>query len=511
MRSKKALKNIITSLLQQIVTIVCGFIAPKLIIGTFGSDVNGLVSSVTQFLAYITLLESGMGPVVKAALYKPLAKKDNKGIANVLKASEKFFKAISYIFIVYIIVLCIVYPIIVNNQFGVIFTVSLVIIISISTFAEYYFGMTYKLFLQADQKTYVVSFIQIISTILNTILIVVLIRVGASIQIVKLASAIVFVLRPIMQNQYVKRKYKINLKDFDKDFKLEQKWDGLAQHIAAVVHSNTDVTILTFLSTLKEVSVYSVYMLVVNGVRNIVNALSSGIDATFGDMIAKNEKDILNKSFKSYELLYYTLITIVYICTAILITPFVEVYTKGITDVNYSRPLFGFLIVMAQFLHSIRMPYSGITLAAGHFKETRKGAWVEAISNIVISIILVFKLGLIGVAIGTIFAMFIRTIEFMYHTSKYILERSLFYTFKRLFIVTFEVGISMLIYSFIPKIQISNYLNWIMEAIIVFVLASIVTVLINIIVYHKDVKDVLNIIKRIFNKNKKKEKIDEKI
>ena len=90
MRSKKAIINILTSLLLQIVVLVCGFIVPKLIITNFGSNVNGLVASITQFLAYITLLESGFGPVVKAALYKPIANRDKKQIENILKASEKF-------------------------------------------------------------------------------------------------------------------------------------------------------------------------------------------------------------------------------------------------------------------------------------------------------------------------------------------------------------------------------------------------------------------------------------
>ena len=78
MRSKKALKNITFSLLLQFSTIICGFITPVLIISNYGSKINGLISSITQFLAYIVLLESGVGPVLKVALYKPLAKKNNQ-------------------------------------------------------------------------------------------------------------------------------------------------------------------------------------------------------------------------------------------------------------------------------------------------------------------------------------------------------------------------------------------------------------------------------------------------
>ena len=134
MRKKKALYSIVTNLILQLVVIIYGFIVPKIIISHFGSDVNGLISSITQFLAYITLLESGFGPVVKSALYKPIANKNKSEIANILKTAERFFRKIAIIFIAYIIILCFIYPIIISNKFDTVFTVSLIIIISISTF-----------------------------------------------------------------------------------------------------------------------------------------------------------------------------------------------------------------------------------------------------------------------------------------------------------------------------------------------------------------------------------------
>ena len=58
MRKRKAIINIIFSLLLQLVTVVSGFIVPRLFIGTFGSEVNGLVNSIASFVGYITLLQS---------------------------------------------------------------------------------------------------------------------------------------------------------------------------------------------------------------------------------------------------------------------------------------------------------------------------------------------------------------------------------------------------------------------------------------------------------------------
>lgn len=503
MRSKKAIINMISSLLLQIVMIISNLIIPVSIIKSFGSNVNGLITSITQFLAYITLLESGFGPVVKSILYKPIANGNKDEIERILKSSEKFFRTISYIFIVYICILCCVLPLVVSNEFNKLYTFSLVVIISISTFAEYYFGMTYKLYLQAEQKTYITSFIQIGTTVLNTIMIVVLIYFGKNIQIVKLASTIIFVFRPILQNMYVKKKYNINLKEVKEEYKIKQKWDGLAQHIASVIHNNTDAVVLTLFTNTVEVSVYSIYLLIVTGVKSVVQAFTGGVDASFGDMIAKNEKENLNRSFKTYEIFYFTLVTIIFSCTLILILPFVKVYTSGIIDANYYRPVFAYLIVISELMWTIRLPYSSITLAAGHFKETMKGAWIECGVNIILSIILVFKYGIVGVAIGTLVAMLIRTVEFVYHTNKYILERKQSESTIRFGIIAIQLIVVALLSKLLPTYEFTNYLIWIKYACMVLILTLIVVLPINIIVYKKDVKDLLDIIKR--NVSRKKE------
>ena len=488
MRSKKAIYNIITNLLLQVITILYGFIVPKIIISNFGSNTNGLISSITQFLAYITLLESGFGPVVKSILYKPIADKDNQTVAKILKSSEKFFRTIACIFLIYIILLCIIYPFLVSNNFGYFYTISLILIIALSTFAEYFFGMTYRLFLQADQKTYIISLIQIITYILSIVFIMILTKLNANIQLIKLVGGIIFILRPIIQNYYVKKKYNIKLNEVKENYVISQKWDGLAQHIAAVIHGNTDVTLLTFFCTISEVSVYSVYYMVVKGIKSIIQAFSNGIDASFGDMIAKNEQDNLNKKFDMYEIMYFTIATILFTCTIMLITPFITVYTKGINDVNYIRYTFGYLLVISEYIWAIRLPYSSIILAVGHFKETRKGAWIECLSNIIVSTLLVWKYGIIGVTIGTIIAMTIRTVEFMYHTNKYILKRNIFKSAKKIILLIIETLLIVFICKYLPYLDNISYINWLINAIMTVGVATFLVFIINLLIYKKDMK-----------------------
>ena len=487
-----------TNLVLQITAIIYGFVVPKVIIDHFGSDVNGLISSIAQFLAYITLLESGFGPVVKATLYKPIAEKNHEAIAGILKTSERFFRKIALIFVLYIIILCFVFPIIAKADFDTFFTVSLVVIIGISTFAEYFFGMTYRLFLQAEQKTYIISIIQSATYILSTIAVALLAIFGANVVVIKLVAGLIFVIRPLAQNCYVKRKYKINLYGARKDYPIKQKWDGLAQHIAAVVHGNTDVTVLTIFTTLAEVSVYSVYYLVISGIKRIVQSFNNGLDASFGDMIAKNEVENLRKKFSIYETLFIMVVTIIFICTFLLITPFVKIYTSGVTDADYVRPVFGFLLTLSELVWSIRLPYSSITLAAGHFKETRRGAWVEAIVNIVLSVILVFNFGLIGVAIGTTVAMLIRTIEFVYHANKYILKRSVRTSAYKIVTAVVITVIFIVLANVVGIPSMDGYMQWGFYALIL-ISGSVVVVIYS--VFYRE--ETVGIMRRIRKKRKK--------
>ena len=56
---RKAL-NAITSVMLQMATVVCGFVLPRMILAHYGSDVNGLVQSISQFMGYIVLAELGV-------------------------------------------------------------------------------------------------------------------------------------------------------------------------------------------------------------------------------------------------------------------------------------------------------------------------------------------------------------------------------------------------------------------------------------------------------------------
>ena len=196
-------------------------------------------------------------------------------------------------------------------------------------------------------------------------------------------------------------------------------------------------------------------------------------------------------------------VTVIYVCAFLMITPFVSLYTQGVTDADYIRPVFGYLLVLSGFVFSIMVPYSSLTLVAGHFKETRKGAWVEAIVNIIVSVILVFHFGLIGVAIGTVVAISIRTIEFVYHANKYILKRSVWPSVKKILISLITTAVLVIVMQVFYNPVPDDYLGWLFNAFVIVAVAMVISTTVYIIICRKEFLMVATQIKSILKHKSK--------
>lgn len=458
--------NILCNLMLQFTTIVSGLILPRLIISTYGSATNGLIASITQFLSYIVLLESGIGGVIKAELYKPLMNNNREQLGGIIRATNSFFSKIGYAFMVYLLFLMCTFNRIAHTEFDWIYTASLVLILGISTLEQYFFGITYQTVLQADQKYWLTSGVQIITIWLNVILSVVFILQGYSIHLVKLITALVYTVRPIVFNLYVHKKYDINWHAKPDQQALAQRWDGFGHHIAYFIHSNTDIALLTIFVNVAEVSVYSVYMLVVNGIRSLMGAVSSAIEPYFGKIIASEDKELLKKRFGLYEILNFYGTTIVFTAAAFLIVPFVKLYTSGVADAAYIRPVFACILVAAEAFYCLRNPYSCVIFAAGHFKQTKMGAFVEAGINIVLSLILIKPFGIVGVALGTLAAMLYRTTEYVVYLTRHIVHLSIAGYVKKILASVFTVALTALWHYYFAW-EICTALDWIVQAVCV--------------------------------------------
>ena len=82
--------NLLSGITYQIILIVLSFLLPRLYLENFGSEVNGVLSTIKQIFVYMALLESGVGLATTQALYKPVAEKNYGKVSSVISATNNY-------------------------------------------------------------------------------------------------------------------------------------------------------------------------------------------------------------------------------------------------------------------------------------------------------------------------------------------------------------------------------------------------------------------------------------
>lgn len=290
MEKRRIIVNIICSLLLQVVTIVSGFILPKIIISSLGSETNGLVASINQFLNYVVLLEGGVSGVITASLYQPLSTNDKKKVSSIIRTTKRFFNQIGIVFVVYMCVVAFCYPLFTKTSQSYWYVVALTFVLGSNLLVQYFISLSYRLLLKADRKVYVESIVQLIVVVLNLVLVLITIKIYRDILVVKLVSAIVFLIQPIAFATYVNKNYHLDRHAPIDNTSIKQRWDGFGQNLAFFIHSNTDIVVLTIFKNLTSVSVYSIYNMIVMALKNLVISISSAISPSIGNVLAKGRK-----------------------------------------------------------------------------------------------------------------------------------------------------------------------------------------------------------------------------
>ncbi|MHB8129763.1 MAG: hypothetical protein ACYDEX_12270, partial [Mobilitalea sp.] len=200
--------------------------------------------------------------------------------------------------------------------------------------------------------------------------------------------------------------------------------------------------------------------------------------ASFGDVIAKGEHDVLQKAYHEFELFYYILITIIYSTAFITIMPFIHIYTSGITDINYNLPFVGFLFVLNGLLNNIKTPQGMLIISAGLFKETRVQTTIQGAIVIIVGVILTPSLGIQGVLISSILSNIYRDIDLIFFIPKNVTRISVKKTVLRVSRIFASLSIIWITFFFVD-FSPTGYVSWIKDASIVVGYSTLVVLILN--------------------------------
>ncbi|MBR6632979.1 MAG: sugar isomerase [Clostridia bacterium] len=478
-RGRNARINAFLGFFNQFVILALGLVIPRLVLVNYGSEANGLLTTVTQIFTYVALLEAGIGNAAINAFYKPIVEQDKDGICDVFSATQKYFRKVTLIYAICVIVISFSYPLVVASElgYGTIFWV--IFFQGMSGVVTFYFSAAYRQLLIADGKYYIISTIHLIIYILSSTSKIILMSFGVDIVFLQVLNFVITCIQIIMFICVMRKRYGYLKKVSDPNMAaLAERKAFVVHEVSSTIFSSTDALVLSTFCSLKVASVYTVYNMVFTSLSSLINSVNNGLNYILGHVYAKNDPQKYEIVHDAYESIYMMSVFAIFTVAYILILPFVSLYTSSVVDIQYVDELLPILFVAIQLLSCSRAVASRLITISGHAKATQVRSIIEACINLVVSIVLVNLIGIYGVLLGTIVALLYRSNDIIIYSNKKILKRSPFCTYKKMLVYLSIFAIVVFLCKVFKDSLISEISNY-----FAFIIYGIVCTPLSIIIY----------------------------
>ncbi len=423
-------RNLVSSLLYQIVLISLSFLLPRLYLENFGSEVNGILSTIKQIFTYMCLLEAGVGLATTQALYKKIGEKDYKSASAVLSATHSYYIKTGIIYAVIVLVIAAVYAWVVPTSIDSTVLFFLVFLNAIPALFSYFIQAKYRILMEVDGRKYVINHSETILQLASSAGKILVLLLTDSLILIQLVYCVIALLQLAYLYYYAKRRYQwLDLKA-EPDFgAISQKNSVLVHQLSGMVFNNTDVLLISFLCDFKAVSIYAIYNIFFSQMQTFITSVVSSFTFALGQMF-HTDREKFDRLFCAYETLYIMTTFLIYTLMAVFLLPLIQIYTSGINDAEYTNVYLLLLFVLMNLLANAKLPANGIVEYSGDFQKTRSHAIWEMVLNLTVSVAAIWYFGICGAILGTVAALLYRGIVTIYHSNKKILGRSQMCTYR---------------------------------------------------------------------------------
>ncbi len=467
MRKKTIIINFLTDFMPQIIIALLGIFKIKIFLNNWGEDLLGLYQLYSQFFSYLAIVEIGISSGILYTLYKPTVDKNYKELKKIYNGSKYTFNIIGTLIIILGLILSLFIGFFIkNNTFDFWFlqvTFTLYVLANVIN----YFYMSKKLLFYAKEKNYVPNLIYQICTVIKSGLEIILVMMNFKLIHVLIIGLIISLLSNLILEAFFHKEFNYLPKVKEKKFAFSKNLKPIIlQKVSNLVTNNIDIILLSKFIGLGHVVIYTTYQYITLSLQLITDKISNSVLTSVGNILTVDKKRASEIFDKINNTLYIVGIAL---CIPLLfvLNSFIDIwYNYSITTNN----ILAILFVTLLFLNIIRQIFNLFINACGIFKETKVCSIIELLTNLILSLILVFKFEIEGVLIATIVSIIIS--DFILKNKiilKNICNKNMSYyykiSFKYLIIMIVNFTIGLFIFK---NIVFDNILIWLIGGIITF-------------------------------------------
>lgn len=483
-RTENSTKNMYTGLIYQVLVLVFRFVTRTIFIQCLGKEYLGINGLFSNILTLLSLADLGINGALVYALYEPIAKNDIKRQQIIIKYLKNFYLCVGgFIMLIGIVLLPFIKTIIKDDvNFVNLYIVFFIYIFQ--TASAYLFFPSKTEFLCANQKRYIYNNIANIFVVLSNAAQIVVLLLFKNFYLYLITIIIFNIFQYTMIAVKTNKMYPFIKEKCNEKLTLEEKNEMLKDcgslmiyRINYVVLTATDNIIISKYLGLAVVGLYSNYVLITNSIVNVLSTLFDSITASIGNLHASKDKEKDYFIFNLTNFLTSCLFGVFAVGVCVLANPFIELWLGK--DYLLST-LFVVIISINLYVEGIRKFLSTYRTTYGLFRQAKFMPLLGMIVNIVVSIILVKKIGIFGVLLGTLIS---NLISFMWY-DPYIIYKNVFkesvikYYVKNILYLLFFVVMTIICKYICSFINIGGIIGFIINGLICVLLPLIIMVII---------------------------------
>ena len=479
MRTINSIRNISVSIITQLMSQILAFLNRTIFIYILGNSylsINGLFSNI---LSMLSLAELGLGSAIIYNMYKPIAENDNDKVKSLMQLYKKAYNIIGVVVFISSIILVPFLDKIIKGTNNVQNLIPIYLMFLFNSVSSYFFAYKRSI-ITANQKDYINSINdQLFNLIKNIIQILALILLPnyflyLGIQIASNLLANVWIARKAdKMYPYLKDKHYVKLSKYEKKTIVKHVTATMSHKLGGVVVNSTDNILISSLLNIRYVGIVSNYYMITGMLNTFILQVFNGITASVGNLNASGDMKKSEEVFNKIFFMGFWIYGMCAILLSILFNPFIKLWIGKEYVLSHGVVS---IIIINFFLMGMRRATIVYNSTLGLFWEDRYKPWFEAGINLIASIILIGRLGIMGVFLGTLISTVTTSLWFEpFILYKYGFKKTVFPYFikylKYAIVQLLTLIITNYIYSFI---SIDNIIDWIIVGLTGVILINII-------------------------------------
>ncbi len=404
MDKKRSVLNVFVSIIAKIILLVFSFVLKIFLVRYVGNDANGVYGVYSDIFSFMALAELGIGSAISFTMYKPIVDGDNEKVSALYQLLKKVYLIIGGIITVLGLLIMPLLPFFANgygasSQLYLTFGMML-----LSVVVEYLFSCKTTL-INAYKNNYVSTIISSVSIFIRRAIQLIVLIVFRSFELYIAAKIIGAIIQWILTEIYINRHYKniISVKvkiDNETKNSVIKNTKALFMHkIGGVLVNATDGLIIASIFGVGVRGCYGNYLLIMTSMASVLNLFFTPLTSVIGHLCAEGNIKESKKYFKFLFYLNFTIGIVFYLGYYAVAKDVIGIFFGQDLIMDQSIPL---IITINYFIQFMRQSVLLFRDATGSFYYDRWKPVIEGVTNVILSVALVYVCGVVGVLLATI-------------------------------------------------------------------------------------------------------------